>query len=389
MTQQADSSQHPWRTWAEIDFNAVVSNHRLAAHLAAPAKVIDVIKANAYGHGAVGVAKALEKDAGASFFAVATPGEALQLRSAGIRGEILLLGPCAERDVSALAAAKVIFLINGEEAAKRYGKAVSNDEIRAHIMLDTGMNRLGIPVAEGIEKTIERAFCICQMPGMQVEGIATHLAAADDIFQADFTEHQIHRFQEVSDALTRRIGRPLIRHCANSAGILAWPTAYFDMVRPGIMLYGALPDLSMAAQPGLRPALSVRTTLAQIKTISSDATVGYGRTWHAKKQTRVATVPIGYADGLLRGASGRIDMLVRGRRVRQIGRICMDLCMLDVTGVPDAAVGDVVTVIGKDGKEEITAWEMAKAAQTIPHEVLCSIGQSKPHRVAVMMTREE
>ena len=370
----------PMRTWAEINLDALVSNYRLAARLAAPSKVIAVVKADAYGHGAVCAAKALTA-AGASFFAVATTEEAIELRTAGITGEIMLLGVAGEPAVPALAAANIILFINSIETAQSFAKSALCKTVRAHIMLDTGMNRLGIPVAESSEEAANKAIFICQMPNLSVEGIATHLAASDDAAQAEFTRGQIEQFSDVSNEVIRRIKRPLLRHCANSAGVLDWPSSYFDMVRPGIMLYGAIPDLHMAAQPALRPVLSIRSTVTQVKTVMPGATVGYGRAWRAEAQTRVATVPVGYADGLSRASSGRIEMLVRGKRVRQIGRVCMDLCMLDVTDVPETAVGDVVTIIGRDGAEEIPVWEMALANKTIPHEVMCAVGKRLPRFV--------
>jgi alanine racemase len=380
MSDRPSISNSPMRTWAEIDLNALVSNYRLAERLAAPSKVIAVVKADAYGHGAVCAAKALAA-VGASFFAVATSEEAIELRAAGIKEEIMLLGVAGESAVPALAAADVILLINSPETAQIYAKAARGKTVRAHIMLDTGMNRLGIPVAEGREEAANKAVFTCQTPNLFVEGIATHLAASDDAAQADFTRGQIELFNGVSNEVIRRIKRPLLRHCANSAGVLDWPASYFDMVRPGIMLYGAIPDLHMTAQPLLRPVLSIRSTVTQVKTILPGATVGYGRAWCAEKQTRVATVPVGYADGLSRLSSGRIEMLVRGKRVKQIGRICMDLCMLDVTDVPETAVGDVVTIIGTDGAEVIPVWEMALANQTIPHEVMCAVGKRLPRFV--------
>ena len=292
-----------------------------------------------------------------------------------------LLGVAGEPSLPSLAAADVILLINSPETAQVYAKAAQGKTVRAHIMLDTGMNRLGIPVAEGSEEAVKKAVFICQMTNLCVEGIATHLAASDDVSQVGFTRGQIAQFEEVSNEVMCRIKRRLLRHCANSAGVLDWPSSYFDMVRPGIMLYGAVPDMRMVTQPELRPVLSIRSTVTQVKTVMPGATVGYGRVWQAEKQTRIATVPIGYADGLLRSSSGRIEMLLRGKRAIQIGRVCMDFCMLDVTDVPEAAVGDVVTIIGRDGTEEITVWEMALANQTIPHEVMCAVGKRLPRLV--------
>jgi alanine racemase len=365
------------RTWTEIDFDALRHNFRLAKRLAFPAKVMAVVKADAYGHGAVGTARALGL-AGASFFAVATAEEALQLRNAGIGQDILLLGVAESHQIPALAKFGVSLMVDSPEMALAYSKAAGNLSLRVHIKLDTGMHRLGIPVGFCFDSAVENALSICSMRSINVEGIASHLASADDKAQNDFTLEQINRFKGVSDKVIQKIGRPLIRHCANSAALFDWPQSHFDMVRPGIMLFGAVPDPSMTINEALKPVMTLKSKIVAIKRAAAGETVGYGRAWRAERPSLIASVPIGYADGLPRGASQKIDMIVLGQRARQVGRICMDFSMIDVTDIPTAKPGDAVTIIGRDGSQEISAWDIAAANSTIAYEVLCNTGNRLP-----------
>lgn len=363
------------RTWAEISLESIVGNmNAMRARLRSGTRFLGVVKANAYGHGAVRVARTLEEN-GCDYLAVACLPEAIELREGGVRLPILILG-CTDpafagelmrygitQSVGDLAAASAL-----SAAAMAAGKT-----LKCHLKLDTGMGRLGFTCRTGLEPPRE-ALQALMLKGLDYEGVFTHFAVSDTEGCEDYTRNQLTAFTDAVDALERAAGRRFsIRHCANSGAMLSWPDAYLDMVRPGIMLYGCMPGCDY-----IRPAMALKTRIVQVKDFAPGDTVSYGRTYAAPSPRRVAVVPVGYADGLHRVLSGRMDMLLRGRRVRQIGRICMDMCMLDVTEVPEAAPGDIVTVFGRDGDQEITADELAGLAGTISYELLCAVSPRVP-----------
>lgn len=359
------------RVWADINLDNLVHNYQAVQSKVAGVPLMCVVKANAYGHGAPQIAQALAAQ-GASYFAVATPQEALQLRRHGIAQPILLLGAVNLGWVSQLNKANITLTVTSLQEAKALAAILRNKKQTIHVKLDTGMSRLGVALPDAVEQLTQIAAISC----FNLEGIFTHLAAADDPARQNFTNSQIQAFLQVVQALQANGVHIPVVHCANSAASIAWPSAHLDMVRPGIALYGSNP--CPAGQVNLRPVMRLRSRIVQLHQIQAGQSVSYGCTWVAPRPTLVATVAAGYADGLPRVVSGRAEMLVKGKRAQQVGRICMDMCMLDVTDIPEVQVGDEVTLIGRDGEEEITADEMAGLVGTISYEIFCGIGSRVP-----------
>ncbi|MDR1669112.1 MAG: alanine racemase [Oscillospiraceae bacterium] len=354
--------QNKHRVWAEIDLDRLVHNYTLAAKTLRNGKLMPVVKADAYGHGAVRTALALRR-AGADFFAVATPEEALQLRRHGIDCALLLLGAAPLSHIPELAREGVTLCVPDIRTARAYKDALRGYPVSAHIKIDTGMTRLGIPYPSAVSAATEIAGIL------NVTGLFTHFAAADD--DGGFTTEQLSRFLSVSGGL--RFGNPVL-HSANSAALLSLPETHLDYARPGLALYGYSPI--PGAGEALKPVLSLHSAVMQCHAVPAGTTVSYGRAWTAARDSVVATVPVGYADGLSWSLSGQEGafLLVRGVPAPIVGRICMDFCILDVTGLPQTAPGDPVTLLG-DG---ITAADHARLLGTIPWDVLCSIGRRVP-----------
>lgn len=354
--------QNKHRVWAEIDLDRLVHNYTLAAGTLRSGKLMPVVKADAYGHGAVRTALAL-RGAGADFFAVATPEEALQLRRHCIDCSLLLLGAAPLSHVPALARAGVTLCVPDVGTARAYKNALHGQPADIHIKIDTGMTRLGFPFDTDTASVTDIAN------DLNVTGLFTHFASADD--DAGFTEEQFSRFTRFCKRLD--IGNPLL-HSANSAALLSRPETHLDYARPGLALYGYSPVPDMGE--GFKPVLSLHSSVMQCHAIPEGTTVSYGRAWTAQRDSIVATVPVGYADGLSRGLSEQEGafLLVRGKPAQIVGRVCMDFCMLDVTELPQTAAGDPVTLLG-DG---ITAADHARLLGTIPWDVLCSIGRRVP-----------
>lgn len=356
-----------YRVWAEIDLDVLAENYRKAQQIAGGALVMPIIKADAYGHGAVMAAKTLSD---APWFGVATPEEALELRQNGIGQEILLLGACPVGQVSALRSAGITLCLSDADTARLYLSAsgASLPRMKVHIKLDTGMSRLGVLPQDALREVT----AILDMPDIRITGLFTHFAMADNL-SSDFTAEQARLFDTCRKELCK-IGlfQPLC-HAANSAALLSCPETRYDMVRAGIILYGSNPLSGDSS--GFRPVMELKTTVVRLMRIPKGGGISYGHIWRAARDSVIATVPIGYADGLSRRLSGRVSMLLRGKKVPQVGRICMDMCMLDVTDLPDACVGDIVTVIGKDHDTVIPAEEHAEILETIPYEIFCAVGR--------------
>ncbi|MBQ3865975.1 MAG: alanine racemase [Clostridia bacterium] len=354
------------RTWAEVDLDALRENWRIYRKLVSPRDVMAVVKADAYGHGAVPVARALWEE-GARSFAVAAPEEGRALREAGIGGEILILGYTAPEDAAELFALDLTQTV--VDAAHGEALARTGVRLKCHAAIDTGMRRIGLDAGDpaACEKTV-RAMA----EKLNVTGLFTHLCTADtdDPDAVAFTRRQIALFEAVAGRLT---DLSLTAHCLNSAGGLRHGTALPGPVRLGIVLYGCKPDPSNVLPAGVRPVLSWYSSVAMVKEIFPGDTVGYGRAFRAERPMRLATVTAGYADGVSRLLSDRGSVLIRGKRAPIVGRVCMDQLMADVTKIPDAAPGDTVTLIGRDGTEEIRAEDVAALTGTIGYEVLCDI----------------
>ncbi|SHH85826.1 alanine racemase [Sporobacter termitidis DSM 10068] len=366
------------RTWAEISLKNIEHNYKaMRARLKEGTRFLGVVKADAYGHGAVRVAERLQ-ELQCDYLGVACIDEALSLRENGITLPILIMGYTPPQLVSRLLeyglTQTVYSLPMAEEfsqEALRLGK-----KLKVHLKADSGMGRLGFICHGGRDPGQEMVLAL-KLPGLYPEGIFTHFAISD-VCGDDFTEKQYGDFKALVERLEHKAGiKFAIKHCANSGAMINYDWSYGDMVRPGIMLYGLYPDKETGGIE-LRPVMELKARIAQIKELEAGDTVSYGRIYTAPGRRKIAVVTIGYADGLHRVLSGKMDVLIRGRRARQVGRICMDMCMVDVTEIPDAAVGDAVTIFGRDGSAYISLEEQAALAGTISWELLCAVSPRVP-----------
>jgi alanine racemase len=359
-------------TWAEVDLGALTRNlRRIRAKMPAGTKIMFVVKANAYGHDASLCARAAEKARAADWLGVSSVEEGIALRDAGARLPVLILGSLYPfESVLAAVAHDLTPVVASLEAAKRLVEVAQklSRRVDCHVKVDTGMGRIGASpeAALGIVRHL------AAHKAARVQGIYTHLACAES--DAAFTAEQLKRFRKVVDALSREGLRPPIVHAANSAGALKRPASRFDMVRPGLAAYGLF--------NGFEPALTLKSKIVFLKTVPKGATVSYGATWRTKRPTRIATLPIGYGDGYARALSNRADVLVGGRRCRVVGRVTMDQVMVDVTEAGPTRVGDDAVLIGRQGRAEISAGELARLCGTIPYETATSLSSRVP-RVGV------
>ncbi len=369
------------RTWADISLDNLHHNYEaLRAKLPHACRFLGVVKADAYGHGAVPVSRYLT-ELGAEYLAVSNIEEAVQLRRGGIRTPILILGYTPPFYAQDLAAMNLRQEVHSLEYAQQLNDRLSGTgrRLRVHIKLDTGMSRLGF-FAYDHEKTVDELKQVAQLPALRIEGIFMHFPVADSLEPEDerFTRAQFERFMQMLSTL-RGVGiAPEIRHCCNSGASILYPEYALDMIRPGIATYGVLPSDDVRGRIDLRPVMQLRSTVFQIRDFEPNISVSYGRTYTTSHPERIAVVGIGYADGLPRSCSNNISFLLRGKRVPQVGRICMDMCMVDVTSVPEARVGDTVTVFGKDGGDCIEIGSLARDLGTIPYELLCGINKRIP-----------
>ncbi|MBQ6430520.1 MAG: alanine racemase [Oscillospiraceae bacterium] len=369
------------RTWADISLDNLNHNYQaLRAKVPSGCRFLGVVKADAYGHGAVPVSRRLT-ELGAEYLAVSNIEEAVQLRYGGIRGPILILGYTPVKFAEDLSKMGLRQEVHSLEYARSLNEQLKGlrRKLHVHIKLDTGMSRLGF-FAYDHPQTIDELKEIAQMENLHIEGIFTHFPVADSIDGADasFTRTQFERFTAMLSALDGAGIRPEIRHCCNSGASILYPEYALDMIRPGIATYGILPSGDLRGMIDLKPVMSLRSTIFQIRDFEPNVTVSYGRTYTTEEPERIAVVGIGYADGLSRSFSNNISFLLHGRRVPQIGRICMDMCMIDVTKVPDAKVGDIVTIFGEDGDDSIEVDSLSCRLNTIPYEILCGINKRIP-----------
>jgi alanine racemase len=362
-------------TYATVDFTALAHNlSRVTQYLSPGCEVMAVVKANAYGHGAVETAHALARQ-GIGRFAVASLAEGIALRQAGLSVSIVVLGALFEEQMSDLVAHRLTPVVSDGRILPALAKAADSHPTPypIHIKVETGMGRLGFS-----PETLLSLFDnpIVRNP-LQIEGMMTHLADADGADSA-FTERQLLVFRALLEQIRQRgLTLPLV-HTANSAAIVRFPDAHCSLVRPGIMLYGYHTLPASIPAPDLKPVLSLHSTIAQLRSIPQGGTVSYNRTFVAKRPTRIAVLPIGYADGYSRRLSHRGSVLIQGRRAPIIGLVCMDMIMIDVTDLAPVHVGETVTLIGHQGQESIWADEVADWMGTIPYEVLCGIGPRVP-----------
>jgi len=362
-------------TYATIDLSALAHNlSQIKRYLAPGCDIVAVVKANAYGHGAPETAHALARQ-GIERFAVASLDEGMALRNAGLSASIIVLGALLEDQVPDLLAHHLIPVISDRRILPALAKAAGSHPAPypIHLKVETGMGRLGVSPDELLSLLDDP---ILQGP-LHIEGLMTHLADADGTDGA-FTERQLDIFRSMVEQTRHRGFTVPSLHAANSAAIVRFPDSHFSLVRPGIMLYGyhTLPPSIPA--PDLRPVLSLQSTVVQLRNIPRGGTVSYNRTFVAERPTRIAVLPIGYADGYSRRLSHRGSVLIHGRRAPIIGLVCMDMIMIDVTDLPPVQVGETVTLIGHQGEESIWADEVSNWMGTIPYEVLCGIGPRVP-----------
>lgn len=361
-------------TWAEIDLSAISHNLRQIRERVASkgAGVMAIIKDNAYGHGAIEVAR-VAAGIPVQMFGVATVEEAIELRQAGVNLPILVLccilpeqaGEVVKNDI-AQTICDVDICKSLSEAAVRQKKYA-----KVHVKIDTGMGRVGVRYSEAVEFVKS----LMELPNFIVEGIFTHFAAADG--DPDFTNLQLERFKAVlSDLENTGIQIP-IKHAANSAAILGFPESFFNMVRPGLMIYGLYPG-EVPKAIDLKPALSLKTRIFYLKEVPPGWTISYNRTYTTKRPTLVASLAIGYGHGYPRRLSNIGEVLIRGKKAPIVGVVCMDQCLCDVTHIPGVDIGDEAVLIGSQGDETITTDEVAEKSGTISYEILCGINARVP-----------
>ena len=375
------------RCWAEIDLGALRHNFHLVRRAAGGARVIAVVKADAYGHGDAAVARQLEAE-GADAFAVSGFEEAMRLRRAGVRAPILILGYTGPKNAAALSEnniAQAVFSAGYAQALNEAARA-AGVTVTAHIKVDTGMGRIGFDALSGAEATADAVAEACALEHLHAEGIFTHFSVADSASEDDkaYTRGQYAALRAVVNALARRGVRFETVHCCNSAGTFAWPECHVDAVRPGIILYGENPSDEVTL-PGLQSAMRLKCCVSMVKELPAGRCVSYGRTFASGHLMRVATLAVGYADGYPRAMSNRGVVEICGKPAHVLGRVCMDQMMVDVTDIPEAKAGDTATVFGGACSDRVG--DLARAADTISYEILCSIGRRVP-RVYVDGGRE-
>ena len=365
-------------TWAEVNLGALAANFRLVKnHIGSGVSIMAVVKANAYGHGAVECARRFDRE-GADWFGVALPEEGIELRESGLSKPILCLAGFWEGQASACLQHKLtpaVYRLDVIEAINRAARE-RNEIADVHVKIDTGMGRLGVRFDE-LNEFVDQ---LKRFENVRFDGVMTHFAAADEPRCGPLTTEQIQRFDDAVGFFRERGYRPTFRHQANSAGIFAQPAARGNMVRPGGVLYGLWRDILDPEHRDERfqPVMSLHSRISLLKWVPQGDTVGYGCTFEASTKTLVATVPLGYDDGYRRALSNRGHAIIRGVYATVIGRISMDLTLIDVTAVPGVQLDDEVILLGEDGKLAVSAEEIARTAGTLSYEVTCGIGSRVP-----------
>lgn len=365
------------RTWCEINLDHLQYNLKELSRIAEK-ELIAVVKADAYGHGDKRISVAAEK-AGVNRFAVSNLNEALNLRHAGVTGEILILGYTPEEMVSVLQEYQITQTIHSLDYAKKLNDAVDVGAVKVHIKVDTGMNRIGFPQNE-FHDSFAEILEVSQLPGLNCCGIFTHFSCADSFDEEDigYTEAQMAYLDDLLERLEAEGVCFEAAHAQNSAGTINYKNEHYNCARVGISMYGLDPSGEMKGKAEMKPVLEWKAVVSLVKEIPAGSQVSYGRTFVADTDKKVATLAIGYADGYYRSFSSRADVLINGVRCPVLGRVCMDQMVVDVTNAGEVQMGDVATIIGRDGKEEITADELAALADTINYEVVCSISRRVP-----------
>ncbi|MBN1400318.1 MAG: alanine racemase [Anaerolineae bacterium] len=365
-------------TWVEIDLEAIGHNVRRIAEIIGPqVALLAVLKADGYGHGAVEVARTALNN-GARWLGVACLGEGIALRQAGIDAPILSLGYTPPWQARSAVLHRVTCTVFSNDVARALSRAAVDLQrmAQAHLKVDTGMGRLGVLPDEAVSLARE----IAALPGLELEGVFTHFSAADEP-DLDYTVWQLARFEEVLQALKAEGLTPRWIHAANSAAILRLPASHYNLVRLGIAMYGLSPSPHVPCPPDLRPALRFKCQVAQVKELPAGSFVGYGRSFQTRRASRIAVIPVGYADGFRRGPRNWGDVLIRGQRAPIVGHVCMDQAMIDVTDIPQVRAGDEVVLIGPQGHDSITVEQVAQRLGTINYEIVSEILARVPRLV--------
>ena len=372
------------RTWAQIDLDALEYNFKsIKSKLKKDTKVLCVLKADAYGHGAGFLVKEYEK-MGADWYGVSNLDEAIELRKNGAKKPILIFGYTPSNMAHLLYKYDISqALFSLEYAQKLHEKCKSkNLKLKVHLKIDTGMSRIGFfaQTKENIEKSLQEIIEIKEtMPELELEGMFTHFSVSDDITNnRRYTIKQYDNFMSMAKKLESSGIKIPLKHCCNSGGIINFPEMHLDMVRAGVILYGLHPSKETENKIDLKPVMQLKTVISQVKTIPKDVSISYGRTFVSKKEMKIASVAIGYADGYSLRFSNKAEMIVSGKRAPIVGRVCMDQLMLDVSNIGGVHEGDIVTVFGKDGDQTITVDELADLIGTINYEIICLIGKRVP-----------
>ena len=376
---------HHRATRAEINLKAFKHNlQNLKTVLGSKTNIMAVIKADAYGHGALPCAKAAI-ESGVGYLGAGVIEEGIELRKNGIRGPVLILGGIFPDEVADLVhhnLSTMLYTSQLAEALSKEGKK-QGKTVNIHIKVDTGMNRLGV-LPENLLALTEK---ICSLPNLKIEALSTHFSSADDE-NLSITNQQIELFKKALNKLKNAGIIPPLTHLANTSALFRFPESHSKMVRPGLILYGALPSpiLNPVVQnfcqnenlENFEPVMQWKSRIILLKSVQKGQALSYSRKYFTQKDSHIATLPIGYADGLPRRLSNNMEVLVKGKRVPQVGTICMDMSLIDVSEVPDVQIGDEVVIFGKQGEEVIQVEELAQKANTIPYEILCNVGKRVP-----------
>lgn len=368
----------PSRIQADIDLDAFRFNlDSIKKNINENTQIITVLKADGYGHGAVPLAKEAEKEEQVWGIAVATVEEALELRRGGIKKPLLILGYTYQEDYDLIAAEELRPTVFKLSMAQELSRAAlrKNKTVKIHIKIDTGMSRIGY---RDLEKSVPEILEISRLPGLEIEGLFTHFARADEK-ETTPAYQQLEKYQAFQKALKEAGLKIPLCHCSNSAGIIRMPEANMDAVRAGIILYGLYPSEEVEKEPvPLKPLMTLKSHIAYIKTLEPGVQISYGGTYTTQKETRVATIPVGYADGYARSLSNKGWVLIRGKKAPILGRVCMDQFMVDVTDIPEVRELDEVILLGKSGDQQITMEELGELSGRFNYEFACCISKRVP-----------
>ncbi len=369
------------RAWAQIHLDRLKRNvEKCKALLKEPTELMCVVKANCYGHGIEKIIPFLQDEAGIDWFAVSNLVEAIELRDLGVTGEILILGYTPPENAPELVGYDIIQAVTEVQYAEKLARHCPiNGAVRVHIAFDTGMTRIGV-TTEDVKKACDEAQKIVSLERIETEGIFTHLSVADSELEGDieYTRNQIKKLMAVKAELNKRLVVTKYVHFLNSAGLAYHNDSGSDLARVGIMLYGLKPNAELELPVSLEPVMELKACVSQVRDVKKGTDISYGRTYTAERDMKIAVVTIGYADGYSRLLSGKASVLVKGEFARIVGRVCMDQLMIDVSDIEGVCEGDVVTLIGRDGGNEITADGLASLYGTIGYEIVCGISPRVP-----------